>query len=70
MRETDYASLYKKFNSFSIKKIKDLLQDMQEEMDQVGTRVTADGFKMVNESTNNLKYAVLIQINEEKSSKK
>jgi hypothetical protein len=67
-KEATYSTLYKKYKRLSEKKINEIIIDMQNEMDKVATRTTSEGFKLLNDSDNNLKYSVLIQILEEKSS--
>lgn len=68
MKELNYSDLYNKYRKLPQDKIKLLIQDIQLEMKELGERVTSDGFKMLDDSSNNLKYSVLIQILEEKAS--
>lgn len=66
MKELNYSELYNKYKKFPQDKIELLIQDIKAEMNELGERITSDGFKILDDSNHNLKYAVLIQILEEK----
>lgn len=68
MKELNYSDLYNRYRKLPRDKIELLIQDIQAEMRELGERVTSDGFKRLDDSSNNLKYSVLIQILEEKAS--
>lgn len=68
MKELNYTDLYNKYKKMPKDKIRLLIQDIKAEMDELGTRVTSDGFKILDDGNHNLKYSVLIQILEEKDS--
>lgn len=68
MKELNYSDLYNKYKKLSPDKIKLLIQDMKDEMEKLGQRVTSESFQLINDGNHNLKYSVLIQLLEEKSS--
>lgn len=68
MKELNYSDLYKKYKKLSPDQIKLLIQDIKAEMEELGERITSESFQLVNDGNHNLKYSVLIQLLEEKSS--
>lgn len=63
--EDNYSSLYKKYSKLHPSQIDEKIADIEDEMSQLGN----GNFSTLNDSSNNLKYSVLIQIREEKTSK-
>lgn len=67
-KEASYSTLYKKYKRLSEKEINEIIADIQNEVNKVAERTTSEGFRLLNDSSNNLKYSILIQLLEEKSS--
>ena len=65
-KEITYEGLRKKYQKFNMDQIKNLLEDLKNQLD-VADRTTSEAFQILNESSNNLKFAILQELLEEKA---
>jgi hypothetical protein len=64
-KEQNYFELYRKYKKYNPEQLEDLVQDLYAQLD-IAERPTSEAFKILNESSNNLKLIVLLDILEEK----
>lgn len=64
--EIDYSILLSKYRKLSKADLIREAKELKLEIDKVGSRVSSEGFRVLNESSNNLTFAVLQQLIEEK----
>ena len=64
-KEKSFRDYYQEFKRLPKKDVLKKLRDIETEMEPFRDRPQSEGFIMLDDSTNNLKHAVLIQVLEE-----